>query len=294
MTNGRPLCIDAHTHVFPEEIESGRESFCARDHWFESLYANPRSLLAPVESLIDSMTASGIAHAVICGFPWSDAGLCDLHNAYMREEVAAYPGKLSWLGIVSPEHGQRSGQDAADLFSQGAAGLGELNADAQHFQLESPGPLDAAFEAAIEAGKPVTLHVSEPVGHAYPGKGAATPDRLLKLLERYPDLSVVAAHWGGGLPFYELMPEVKAITSNVVYDSAATTYLYGFQVFRTVIDLVGRDRVLFASDYPVLRQDRLVRRVSSMNWTDGAEFHAVMAANAARVYGIDLEGLEAL
>jgi predicted TIM-barrel fold metal-dependent hydrolase len=291
MVSGHQLCIDAHTHVFPTEIVENRGGFLERDEWFGSLYANPKSRLVTVESLIESMDSAGIAHSVICGFPWRDPELCDLHNGYMREVSTYYPGRLTWLGIVSPGHGRRSGQVAADLFAQGAAGLGELNADAQQFELESPRALAAAIEAAIEAGKPVMVHTSEPVGHSYPGKGTATPERLLRFLERYPDLFVVAAHWGGGLPFYELMPEVQELTGNVVYDSAATTYLYGFNVFRTVIDLVSKARVLFASDYPILRQDRLLRRVLSVNWTDEAETNAVMATNAARVYGIDLEGL---
>ena len=83
------------------------------------------------------------------------------------------------------------------------------------------------------------LHASEPVGHRYPGKGTATPDRLLQVYRALPDLPVVLAHWGGGLPFYELMPEVAALTRNVVYDTAASTYLYRPAVFRTVLDVVG-------------------------------------------------------
>src|SRR5680860_107413 len=161
MIGGQLLRIDAHTHVFPEEIVSGRDCFLVRDHWFETLYANPKSLLVTVESLIESMGATGIAHAVICGFPWRDAGLCDLHNAYMHDAVARYPGKLSWLGIVSPQSHPQTGQVAADLIQQGAAGLGEFNADAQHFDLEIPWTLSDAFEAAIEAAKPVMIHVSE-------------------------------------------------------------------------------------------------------------------------------------
>ena len=170
MIDARMLRIDAHTHVFPEEVVSNRVGFLGRDPWFENLFSNPKSLLVTVESLIESMRDSGIAHSVVCGFPWRDAGLCDLHNDYLRDAVARFPAHLSWLGIVSPEHGDRSGQVAADLFLQGAAGLGELNADAQNFEMESPRALVSALEAAIEAEKPVMLHVSEPIGHRYPGK----------------------------------------------------------------------------------------------------------------------------
>lgn len=130
------------------------------------------------------------------------------------------------------------------------------------------------------------LHTTEPVGHVYPGKGTATPDRLVTFLEAFPELRVVAAHWGGGLPFYELMPEVARVASRVVYDSAASTYLYRFEVFRTVLDLIGPDRVMFASDYPVLRQDRFLRRVEQTPWRDQDERYRVLGETARLTYRI--------
>jgi predicted TIM-barrel fold metal-dependent hydrolase len=93
------------------------------------------------------------------------------------------------------------------------------------------------------------------------------------------------AHWGGGLPFYELMPEVATLTANAVYDSAASTYLYRFEVFRTVLDIVGPRRAIFASDYPVLRQDRFLRRVLAAGLGPD-ELEPVLAGNARRVYGL--------
>jgi predicted TIM-barrel fold metal-dependent hydrolase len=131
------------------------------------------------------------------------------------------------------------------------------------------------------------LHASEPVGHAYLGKGAATPAKLVDFLTAYPAQPVVLAHWGGGLPFYELMPEVHAITRQVTYDSAATTYLYNSAVFPTVVGLAGPERVLFASDFPVLRQDRLLRKVERA--LPAETLPAVLGGNAARVYHLAVD-----
>jgi predicted TIM-barrel fold metal-dependent hydrolase len=132
----------------------------------------------------------------------------------------------------------------------------------------------------------VMLHASEPIGHDYPGKGHSTPDRLVPWLTAYSNQPVVLAHWGGGLPFYELMPEVHAITRNVVYDSAATTYLYRQAIFEHVTSLVGGDRVLFATDYPILRQDRLLRRVER---SMGAHpcYGDLVGGNADRIYNLN-------
>src|SRR5690606_37480562 len=47
--------VDAHVHIFPEEIVRHRDRFTARDRWFEELYAPERARLATAEDLVESM-----------------------------------------------------------------------------------------------------------------------------------------------------------------------------------------------------------------------------------------------
>jgi uncharacterized protein len=282
----REPVVDAHTHLFPDEIINDRTKFLTHDLWFEHLYANPKALLVgPVET-IASMDAAGIDQSVICGFPWRDPGLCRIHNDFMADVSAQSNGRLPWLGIVSPKSGVEAVNEAQRCFALGASGLGELNADAQSFDLRDTEGLKELIEFCAESNRPIMLHASEPVGHHYPGKGASTPDRLLKIIEAFPEARLVLAHWGGGLPFFELMPEVAAITPNVWYDTAASTYLYRWGIFRSVLDIVGPERVLFASDYPILKQDRFMQKVRDVPWKDENECRAVLCENARNVYGL--------
>jgi predicted TIM-barrel fold metal-dependent hydrolase len=94
---------------------------------------------------------------------------------------------------------------------------------------------------------------------------------------------VVFAHWGGGLPFFELMPEIRRLTHRVTYDCSASTYLYTFDVFPRVIDLIGAERVMWGSDYPVLGQARFLNKSRAMLRSAG-EAARVLAQNAERVY----------
>lgn len=168
----------------------------------------------------------------------------------------------------------------------GAHGIGELNADAQGFHWDAKARLEAFVNACIEERLPILAHVSEPVGHVYPGKGTATPERFVRFASVFPELSIVAAHWGGGLPFYELMPEVAEDLRHVWYDSAASSYLYDHRVAAVVESLVGPKRILWGSDYPVLRQKRFLNRFREQVSTDGL---AIMTGgNALSVYQIDL------
>jgi predicted TIM-barrel fold metal-dependent hydrolase len=281
------LCvIDAHTHIFPPGVAHFRDPYLQRDIWFSELYTHPKARVAGAEELLVSMTEAGVGQSVVCGFPWRDIGLCQEHNDYMADACAASDGRLVWLGIVPPAAGAAAVREAERCFSLGAVGLGELNADAQGFDLIEPLQLREVGELCVERDRPIMFHSSEPVGHQYPGKGRATPEPLLAMITAYPELRCALAHWGGGLPFYELMPEVAAVTRRVVYDSAATTYLYRHQVFRTVIDLVGAARVMFASDFPVLGQRRLLRQVRALPWTDADEERTVLELTARDLYRI--------
>lgn len=275
--------VDAHVHLFPPDVISCRDDYCARDDWFGVTHAAfPIERFPQVATLLASMDDAGVDIAVIAAWPWRDPGVCRLHNDFLAEICAAEP-RLAWLGIVNP--GQPDA--AAELervHGLGGAGIGELNADAQGFAWEDEGHLSELAEVATTLDVPLMAHVSEPVGHLYPGKGSATPPRVLGFVERHPDLRLVAAHWGGGLPFYELMPEVGMALRNVTYDSAASTYLYRHDVFDVVTRIVGGDRVLWGSDYPVLGQRRFLRKARAALPDEAVG--PVLGGNAARVYGL--------
>ena len=287
---GGGAVVDAHTHAFVPDVVRDRAAYVGRDLWFEHLYADPRALLISAEDLLASMDAAGVAQAVVCGFPWHDLGICREHNDYLAAAARQSNGRLAWLATVPPALGGPATSEVERCFALGAAGVGELNADAQRFDLTDPRPMAAVVDVCLGQDRPLMLHATEPVGHRYPGKGTATPDRLLAFLEAYPALRVVLAHWGGGLPFYELMPEVAAAAARVVYDSAASTYLYRPAVFRAVLDIVGPERVMWASDYPVLRQNRFLRRVREMAGLRADELDDVLGGTARRVYGLTRGG----
>jgi len=289
--NASRTLVDAHTHIFPPEFARVRASLSQRDAWFGELYGNPKISLAGESELFASMERAGVYCSLACGFPWLDDGICRAHNDYLLDVAARYPGRIAAVTVVSPTQ-PGAAEEAERCLRAGAVGIGELNADAQGFDLADPGSLAAVVDVCQRLAKPVLLHVSEPVGHLYPGKGTSTPDRLQTFLFNFPEVKVVAAHWGGGLPFYELMPEVASLARNVVYDTAASTYLYSPQVFRTVIDLVGAERVLVGTDFALLRQDRFIRRVARLELS-ADELDLILGKNAERVYDLSLGGVDA-
>jgi predicted TIM-barrel fold metal-dependent hydrolase len=129
-------------------------------------------------------------------------------------------------------------------------------------------------------------HSSEPVGYEYAGKGSITPDILYSFITAFPNLKIVCAHWGGGLPFYALMPEVAKALGNVFFDAAATVFLYKPEIFEQVSHIIGSDKILFGSDYPLMSQSRVIAQVQSARLS-GDDKEKILGLNAQKLLYYD-------
>jgi predicted TIM-barrel fold metal-dependent hydrolase len=280
------MIIDMHTHIFPPEVIADREGFAARDAWFAELYGDPTARMATAEDLVASLAANGIDRAVTFGFGWRDAGLIALANDYVSDAVRRYPDRLIGFAVVQPAGDPRAAVAEADRCARaGLRGLGELMPHGQGYRLSDTALLAPLAEVAEALDLIVLTHASEPVGHRYPGKGDVAVADLLAFVTAFPRLRVVAAHWGGGLPFYALMPEVATALANCWFDTAASPFLYSSQVFRTVAASAGAEKILWASDFPLIRHARMLRYIRHAG-LDETALALALGGNAARLLGI--------
>jgi len=278
------VIVDAHVHVHRPEVAACRDEYCARDAYFGRLYATPRARLATADDLVRAMDEDGVDVAVICGFAWRDEGICRDDNDYIMEVVARYPRRLVGLAVLNPCDGDRAVYEMERCAQGGLRGLGELMPDGQGYTLSDVEAMRPIMEAARMLGWVVLTHSNQQVGHEYAGKGKTGPEVVLRFAQAFPDVRIVCAHWGGGLLFYELMPEVRESLRNVFYDTAASPYLYDDRIYRVAAE-IAPDKVLFGSDYPLLRARPYLKRIRGVGLPPEVE-RAILGGNAARVFGI--------
>ena len=277
------MTTDFHTHIFPPWLQEQRHRYLQRDATFGELYANPKAQMGAAEDLIQAMDEDGVDTSVVMGIGWTDHGLAREANDYIIESVQRYPDRLVGFAGVNPAWGDRAAREAERCARSGLRGIGELHPDSQAYDLGDERAMAPLVGAAREHRLILTTHSSDPVGHSYPGKGRTTPEVLWRFLKTLPDVTVVCAHWGGGLPFYALMPEVgEVLRKNVYFDTAASPFLYGQGVFSAVAGLVGANRILLGSDFPLLRASRLLRQLEASSVSE-AEKEAIRATNAAEL-----------
>ena len=279
------MIIDFHTHVFPPHIRKNRSQYIDNDPCFAMLYSNKEAKLATTDELIASMDKVGIDVSVIVNTGWTTHELCVETNDYILESIARYPKRLIGFCAVQPQSPEAAIAEIERCAKGGMRGVGEMRPDMQLFDLGDEEAMQPIVEALRKHKLILLTHASEPVGHDYPGKGIITPDRLYPFITNFPDLTIVCAHWGGGLPFYALMPEVKQAMKNVFFDTAASPFLYSPQVYNQVTQLVGADKILFGSDYPLLAQTQLLQEINSADLSEEAK-SLILSGNAQRLLGI--------
>jgi predicted TIM-barrel fold metal-dependent hydrolase len=283
------MIVDFHAHVFPPQVCRHREEYLRRDPTFRELYSNPKAALATADDLLASMDEAGIDKSVIVNFVWQDSALRRLANDYILDSAAASGGRLLPFCVVHPATGDEARAEVERCARKGALGLGELRPDNQGFDLAASPEADLLIWAARTHGLALLFHVSEPVGHSYPGKSGLAVDSLYRFIERASGVAVIAAHWGGGLPFYGLMPRVKKVLATTYFDTAAGPLLYSPDVYRHAISILGVEHILFATDFPFLSQRRCLRETKRVD-LDEEERHLILGGNALRLLGLPDDG----
>jgi len=283
------MIIDFHTHVFSPQVKKNRGGYIDSDPCFAILYSDKDAELATADDLIAGMDEDGVDVSVILNIGWATHDMCVESNDYILESVARYPKRLIGFCAVQPLSIEAAVNEIERCAKGGAKGIGELRPDVQMLDPDEGEIIDPLVEA-VRKHKLITLfHASEPVGHQYPGKGAVTPDVLYPLIQRFAGLPVVCAHWGGGLPFYALMPEVKKAMADVYFDTAASPYLYSPQIYDQVAQLAGGDRILFGSDYPLIKPSRYIKEMDSAELSQETR-EMILSGNARRLLGMDGKG----
>ena len=250
------MIIDSHVHMYAPEVTLDPRGWAEKrgeTRWAElaAPLSGPRLQgWSTIDTLLADMDAAGVDKAVLLGWYWDHLETCVEQNNWYIKWVGRHPDRLMAFATVQPCAGVEAVDELKRAIDAGLCGVGELSPASQRFSMEHPGWIDVV-EFAVERELPVNLHVNEPVGRRHPGRLQDSLDSYVWLADRFPQLKLILAHWGGLLPFFEMNEWVAGRMGNVFYDTAASPLLYDPRIFRAVVDAIGPERILYGSDYPL-------------------------------------------
>jgi hypothetical protein len=256
------MILDAHTHIFPEEVCRRREDFFAEEPAFRLLYDSPQARLIGPEELLQAMDEEAVEAAVVLGFPWRRERHWRRHNEVILEAMRRWPRRLIGFCAAHPLF-PGAVSEVERCLAAGARGVGELA-----FYLKDRGEglkslLAPIAELCHHYGVPLMLHATDRVGPEYPGRSLTPLAAVYRAIKAFPETTWILAHWGGRLPFYGLLKkEAPETFRNVYFDTAASPYIYRPVIYRVVAEMVGPEKILFGSDYPLLPVSRYLQEMA--------------------------------
>lgn len=279
------MIIDAHTHIFPTSFQDKRDNFFADEPAFKMLYSKKTSKFETVHGIIRDMDADRVDASVVFGFPWKSADTFMRHNDYVIESVSSFPERLIGLSCFDPLS-PYSAKEAERCFKLGLKGVGELAVYDSPLTDDIILKMNDVMAVCRDHDAPILMHVNEPVGHHYPGKQEITLKQIENLIKRYPDNKIVLAHWGGGLFFYALLKkEVREAFKNVWVDTAASPFLYDPAIYKTAGTIIGYKKILFGSDYPLIKPGRYFKEMDSVG-IEPEDMAKINGGNAFSLFNI--------
>jgi len=236
--------IDFHTHVYPDAI-----SHKAADSIREFYGFGEKAMDGSVKTLLERGTAAGTYRFVI--LPVAIRPDRTRHiNEFIAGQVAQEP-RLFGFGTVHA--GMENITDEVDFIREkGLKGL-KMHPDFQLFNIDDP-RLFPMYEQ-IQGELPVIFHVGD---HRY---DYSHPARVRKILELFPKLQVIAAHFGA----YELYAEAYDLLKDTdcFFDVSSSLMFMGEGVAEGYVNRYGAERFVYGSDYPmwdpVVEMDRFLK-----------------------------------
>lgn len=241
--------IDIHTHIYPPAI-AHKAAASIRDFY----QLNTHEMDGTADTLLRKGDEAGIDRFVI--LPVAVRPDRTRHiNEFILEQVATQP---RFVGFGTIHAGMEHIADETQfIMDKGLKGI-KMHPDTQCFAIDDP-RLFPAYEN-IQGKLPVIFHMGDK-RYNY-----SHPAQLRKVLELFPRLQVIAAHFGGYGMYetaYELLHD-----KDCIYDVSSSMMFMDDGVAEKFIRMYGSERMAFGTDYPLWDPVAETKRFLELKLTD--------------------------
>ena len=258
--------IDFHTHIYPDKIALKASRSVGEFYHMSMCYDGSVSMLLRLGERygIDRFVVHPVA---------TEAAQVRPVNDYTALMVRTYPDRFTGFATILPGFEDAAGEiDRA--VSLGLRGI-KLHPDFQKFAIDDERAF-SIYEAA-EGRLPILFHTGD-FRYEY-----SNPARLARVLDRFPKLLAIGAHFGGWSEWDEA---ARVLAGRGVYvDTSSSLYAVPPEHARELIGCFGADHVLFGTDYPMWDPGEELARVAQIGLSP-EETEMIMHGNAERLLGI--------
>ncbi|NMA95873.1 MAG: amidohydrolase [Clostridiales bacterium] len=259
--------IDIHAHVFPEKIAK-KASSSTGDYYGIEMYGD-----GTVQDLLEKGEKIGTKRYVIHSTATRADQVVSVNNfiASVKEADSRFIG----FGTVHPDLEDIPGE-IERLISLGFKGI-KLHPDFQRFNIDGENMIP--IYRIIGDRLPILMHMGDE------NKTYSTPRRLARVLDIFPDLTIIAAHMGGYMRWGESGDFL--VGRDVYFDTSSTMEFLDKQKMVDMIRTHGADKILFGVDYPMWTHEGELENILSLGLSE-EELRLILYENACKLLNIDV------
>lgn len=237
--------IDAHTHIFPAPLAA--KAAGSIGDFYGMLPGHPGA----AEDLLREGSKYGVKKYLVCSVATSPGQVGDINN-FITRECAGHP-EFFGFGTLHPNM-EGLEDEVERIIRMGLHGI-KLHPDFQFFNLDSP----EAFSIYDMVGGrlPFLLHMGD---NRY---DSSSPERLSRVLDNFPKLEVIAAHFGGFMCWESAWELLKR--PNVKVDTSSSLFMLDKGYVRKLIDHYGIENCFFGTDFPLWNYGGEVERFFALD-----------------------------
>ncbi len=264
------MIIDIHTHAFPDELAPRALAALS-----ECSHVPPHTD-GTCAGLSASMRCAGVDRSVIMPIATKPAQVGSINN--WAAAINRQHRDLISFGTLHPQQDDLSAE-IDRLAAEGIPGV-KFHPDYQDFFVDAP-EMIPTYRALAAAGLIVLFHAGVDIG--LPPPVHCTPERLARVLDAVPALTVIAAHMGG----YDCWDDVERclVGRDLYFDTSYSLADLGSERMTALMRAHGAGRILFGTDSPWTDQSDEVAAIRALPLTDD-EISAVLGGNAARLLSV--------
>ena len=224
--------IDIHSHIYPDAIAQK-----ATDSVKDFYGIGGADMDGTVSMLLDRHKKAGINKSVILPVAIRADRVQGI-NDYIKEQESLCDHFIGFGTVHAAMEG--IGEETERIYNMGLKGI-KMHPDSQRFAIDDI-RLFPMYEAA--RGKlPIMLHMGD---HRY---DYSHPIKLRRILDLFPGLQVIAAHFGG-YAMYDTACELLRDT-DCIFDVSSSLMFLEEGKAEQYVSLYGAERLAFGSDYPL-------------------------------------------
>lgn len=227
------MIIDCHIHYFPDNLADKAVVQLSHNSGLEAYTNGSR------QDTLKKLDENNVDIAVVLNITKRPNQELKVNDFAIVENC----NRLIHLGSVNP-YSDDIDKEMERLKTAGIKGI-KLHPEYQHFDVDDP-IADKIYLKAIELDMLVVFHAGFDI--AFPLSDRAHPKRLRAVIDRFPDMRVQFAHFGGMLKWGAV--EQYLVGSNAYFDISMCGRYIPIDQAKRIIQNHGIDRMLFGSDCP--------------------------------------------